>query len=177
MSVWRRTEGPLGSLAVNIKEGTANEKPHGWGCGAALSCSKQGTKPAMLNVPLGDAHLGLDVELGLLESSTAHNAHLFVKAFGRAYNVCNEGMDPIATGFAVVFINCDSQACEVCDLMLQLFCKHWIKAFFSGHGAAAVFIDELPVACKMQQVAPFDSHEQVPVPLAQMDRSQAVQLR
>jgi len=176
-SVRRRIEGPLGSLATNIKEGAANEKPHGWGCGAALSCSKQGTKPAMLNVPLGDAHLGLDVELGLLESSTVHNAHLFVKAFGTTYNICNEGMDPIIIGFAVIVIHYDSQACEACDLVLQLLDKHWIETFFSGHGSMAVFIDELLVTCEMQQVAPFDSHEQVPVPPAQMDCSQAVQLR
>jgi len=144
-----------------------------WCC---LVCSKQGIKPAMLNVPLGDAYLGLDVELGLLQSSTVHNAHLFVKAFKTTHNICNEGMDPIVIGFAVIVIHYDSQACETCNLILQLLNKHWIKAFFSGHGTIAVFIDELPVACEMQQVAPFYSHEKVPVPLVQMDRSQSVQL-
>jgi len=82
ISVRRCVEGPLGSLTINIKEGAANEQSHGRGCGAALSHSKQGIIPAMLDVPLGDAHLGLNVVLGLLKSSTMHNAHLFVKAFG-----------------------------------------------------------------------------------------------
>jgi len=129
-----------------------------------------------LNVPLGDAHLGLDVELGVLESSTVHNAHLFVKAFGATYNIYNESMDPIIIGFAVVIIHCASPASETCNLVFQLLDKHWIKAFFSWHGAIAVFIDELLVTCEIQQVTPFDSHEQVPVPLVQMDRLQTVQL-
>jgi len=141
-----------------------------------LPCSKQGIKPAMLDVPLGDAHLGLDVELGLLESLTMHNAHLFVTAFGGTNNICNESMDPIVIGFAVIIIHYDGLACKMCDLILQLLDKHWIQAFFSWHGAIAVFIDELLVTCEMQQVRPFDSHEQVPVPLVQMDRSQTVQL-
>jgi len=89
ISVRRRVEGPIGSLTINIKEGAASEPPHGWGCGAALSHSKQGIKPAMLDVPLGDAHLGLDVALGLLKSLTMHNAHFCVKAFGAANSTKN----------------------------------------------------------------------------------------
>jgi len=67
----------------------------------------------MLDVPLGDAHLGLDVALGLLTSSTMHNAHLFVEAFRLTNNITSESMDPIVICFAVIIVPDDSQASDV----------------------------------------------------------------
>jgi len=41
-------------------------------------------------------------------------------------NICNESVDPIIIGFAVIIVYDDSLASETCNLILQLLDKHWI---------------------------------------------------
>jgi len=112
----------------------------------------------MLDVPLGDVRLCLNMTLGFLPSSTMHNAHLFVESFGGINNVCNECMDPVVIDFTVIIIHDDSQMGEACNLTLQVLDKHWIQTFFAWHRTIAIFIYKLLVTCKTQQMAPFNPH-------------------